>query len=144
MTRPRLIGLVAATLLAAAIATDAGDPTSQNTNNATPRPVQTPELQRTPTPPRASRAAVDRQDRTSSRHRRREARAFDTRPLLNVLPVRRDGVRLDVAGLAADGRRALLAIDPGRRARGHALAVYRHLLAAARDSGRTYSLRWRR
>jgi hypothetical protein len=116
---------------------------------ASPRPSQrdfaaTPVPTRTPVPPRLGRDVIDRQDRSTRRERERESQVFDGRPLLTQLPLELAGVRIDIAGLAADGETTLLSIDPGTRSRAHARAIYRRVLAAYRDTGHAYQLEWTR
>ncbi len=69
---------------------------------------------------------------------------FDGRPLLTQLPLELAGVRIDIAGLAADRETTILSIDPGTRSRAHARAIYRRVLAAYRDAGHAYELEWTR
>jgi hypothetical protein len=99
---------------------------------------------RTPAPPSIDRAAIDLQDRTSTTRRRAEARVHDSRPLLTMLPARRAGVRVDIGGLAPDGRTTVLAIDPGSRSRAHARRVLAALLDRTQDRGDGYRLEWAR
>lgn len=101
----------------------------------TPTPVAT-------APEPLTAAQINRQDRTSAAQRRRETRAFDRRPLLAALPIELAGVRIDIAGLAADQRTTILELTPGPRGRAYAWAVYRRALAALGDSGHAYSTRW--
>jgi hypothetical protein len=138
-----LIALAVLALAAANLTATSDRPASR------PRPSQrdvaaTPAPTRTPVPPKLGRAVIDRQDRSTRRERERESRAFDSRPLLTRLPLELAGVRIDIAGLAADGRTTILSIDPGTRSRAHARAVYEHALAAYRDSGHAYGLEWAR
>lgn len=96
----------------------------------------------TPSPPRITRAQINRQDRASQHHRASEAEVFDARPLLTRLRLERAGVRIDIAGLAADDHHTVLAINPGRRSRTHARRVYQRTLRQAGDSGSAYVLEW--
>jgi hypothetical protein len=98
----------------------------------------------TPAPPAVRPEVIEDQDRVSASHRRREARAFDQRPLLNALPIERAGVRVDIAGLAADGRTTVLTLSPGSRSRAFAEQVYRRALAAQGDTAAAYRIRWQR
>ena len=139
MTPRRFLSIAGSAWIIAALATDILNPANPHTFSP-PQRTTPPAVTTTPSPPQPSRGVVDLQDRTSRAHRHREARAFDMRPLLNALPIRRDGVRIDVAGLAADTRHAVIAIAPGRRSRRHARSVYRRLLAATGDSGRAYTI----
>lgn len=99
---------------------------------------------RTPAPPPLERDAIDRQDRSSTTRRRAEARVYDSRPLLTLLPATSAGVRIDIGGLAADGRTTILAIDPGPRSRAHARRVLAALFDRTRDRGDGYRLEWAR
>jgi hypothetical protein len=107
-------------------------------------PAQREEPTATPVPPVLRDAELNQQDRTSAQHRRREAHAFDTRPLLEALPTVRQGVRIDVGGLADDGRTVVLRISPGSRDLAHARGIYRRLLVAHLDAGTDYRIRWER
>jgi hypothetical protein len=139
MTRPLpLLAAIAATTAAIAFATR--PPTTRH-DAATPA-TRTPS--RTPAPPRLDHATLDRQDRRSSQQRRREQRAFDDRPLLAQLPLTLAGVRIDLAGLAADHHDLIVRIDPGARSQAFALAVYRRALQAGGDTGRGYRVEWAR
>jgi hypothetical protein len=106
--------------------------------------LRPPVTSATPQAPALPRIAIDRQDRTSSAHRRREAEAFDARPLLSALPLERACVRIDIAGLAREGRTTVLSIAPGVHGRAFARAVYKRALALLDDPGTTYRLRWQR
>jgi hypothetical protein len=141
MTRSLLVlATIAATT--AAIAFASRSPAERPT---APRPVATPATRSpslTPAPPRLDDATLDRQDRTTSRQRRREQRAFDARPLLAQLPLTLGGVRIDLAGLAADPYELIVRIDPGARSRAYALTVYRRALHSVDDPGRGYRVEW--
>jgi hypothetical protein len=124
-------------------------PATSDRPAARPRPSQrdvaaTPVPARTPVPPSFGRDVIDRQDRSTRRERERESQVFDSRPLLTQLPLELAGVRIDIAGLAADRETTLLSIDPGTRSRAHARAIYQHALAAYRDSGHAYEPEWAR
>lgn len=95
------------------------------------------------TPPSLTAAQINRQDRVSRAHRRRETRAFDRRPLLAVLPLELAGVRIEIGGLSADGRTTVLTITPGPRGRPYAEHLYWRALSAYGDSGSAYDVRWR-
>jgi hypothetical protein len=94
----------------------------------------------TPTPAAAGQIAA--QDRLTPAQRRRDRVALARRRLVEHLPVALAGVRIDVAGIAADGRRTLLELDPGPRGRRFALALYHQALHVYNDPGRDYQLRW--
>ena len=144
MTRA-LLGLAAIAATAAAITAGTGqpaDPREIPPRPAPPAPAGAPAARVTPAPPVLGRETINHQDRTSRARRRREAAAFDARPLLTRLPLELAGVRIDLAGLAPDGHTTTLAIDPGSRSRPFARRVYRRALATYRDPGRSYRLRW--
>jgi len=139
-----LLALAAVAALGAAVALSA-QPSARPAPASPSRPATaTPAASRTPAPPRLDRAAINRQDRVTRRHRVREAQVFDARPLLSRLPLTRGGVRIDIAGLAADDHATVLAIDPGQRPRAHARVVYWRELRRAGDSGDGYVLEWAR
>jgi hypothetical protein len=94
-------------------------------------------------PPVIGREEANRQDRVGRAHRKRETRAFDGRPLLAVLPLKLGGVRIAIAGLAPDGRTAILEVSHGQRAHAYARRVYERALAAVDDDGTAYRVRWR-
>jgi hypothetical protein len=142
-----LLVLAALLTIAAAIALSAQSgkpPTGHAERPGSPATTPTPAQTRTPAPPRLDGAAINRQDRTTHQHRAREARAYDTRPLLSRLPLERAGVRIGIAGLAADDHTTVLVIDPGDRSRAHARNVYLRALRAVGDSGQAYVLEWAR
>lgn len=98
----------------------------------------------TVTPSPLTSTEVNRQDRVGRAHRRRETRAFDRRPLLAVLPLDLGGVRIEIAGLAEDGKTTILSIAAGARGQRYAEDLYRRALAAYGDSGADYTVRWKR
>jgi hypothetical protein len=142
-----LLALAAVAAIAAAISL-ASEPHTDPRPPAPPppavTPAPTPSAQPSPAPPRLEPAEIDRQDRTSRRHRSREAHVFDARPLLSRLPLERDGVRVEIAGLGADDGTTVLAIDPGRASRAHARATYESALRDTGDPGTAYVLEWAR
>jgi hypothetical protein len=144
----RTVLALAALAAIAAATTLAAQPGSKEATQLPRAPMVTPgpspSPQPTPAPPRLAPAVIDRQDRTSWRHREREAEVFDARQLLSRLPLERDGVRVDIAGLAADDGTTVLAIDPGRASRAHARAIYARALLRAGDPGTAYVLEWTR
>lgn len=83
-------------------------------------------------------ADFGQQDQVSRAHDRREARAFDGRPLLAHLPMVIEDAVIDVAGLATDGQTTIIEVKPldGRVAT--ARAAYRQALRARGDSGAAY------
>ena len=111
-------------------------PRGAPTARATPTATATPQRP----PPRASRAQINAQDRLTHAQRTREQRLVAARRLLDHLPLELAGVRIDVAGIAPDGRRTLLELHPGPRGRDFALTVYRQALATYGDTGRAYQL----
>jgi hypothetical protein len=132
-----LVGLIAIAAIAGVLVEDDAGTQSGRTPPATRDPVTTPS-------PAVEPRAINRQDRTSAAHRRREARVFDSRRLLTALPLERDGVRFDIAGLDRDGRTTVLSVAAGGRSRKSSRAVYRRVLRAYGDSGADYRLRWQR
>ena len=60
------------------------------------------------------------------------------------LPVEQAGVRIDLAGLAADDWHVVLAIDPGEGSRADARRVLARVLRRAGDPGSAYRLEWAR
>jgi hypothetical protein len=90
--------------------------------------------------PRPTARQIDRQDRPDPRRQRREARAFDSRPLLAVLPTTLDGVRFEIGGLAAGGRATIIRASArglgGRAAR----IAYDTLRRQTGDRSRSYLL----
>lgn len=139
-----LLTLAALAAMAAAVALSAQPSTRPTPGSPTETATATPTPAGTPAPPRLGGAAINRQDRVSAAHRVREARVLDSRPLLARLPMTRGGVRIDIAGLSADERATVLAIDPGQRSRAHARATYRRELRRAGDPGDAYVLEWAR
>jgi hypothetical protein len=142
--RVRALIALAVVALAASHLTATSDRPAPRTRPSQRDVAATPAPTRTPVPPRLGRAVIDRQDRSSRRDRARESQMFDSRPLLTQLPLELAGVRIDIAGLAADRETTLLSIDPGTRSRAHARAIYQHALAAYRDSGHAYEPEWAR
>ena len=137
-----LLLLAALAAIAAATALSAQPTRPPSSAQRPPATATTPTPTPTPAPPRVDRAAINRQDRTTRRHRAREARVYDMRPLLSRLPLERRGARIDLAGLAADDRTTVLAIDPGDRSRPHARRVDARALRATHDAGEAYILEW--
>ena len=82
--------------------------------------------------------------RTAPRHGSAapRAHALDRRPLLTQLPLTRSGVTIELAGLDADGRHALLTIQHPRSSRRYARAIYRRALRTAHDNGHAYRTRY--
>lgn len=93
-----------------------------------------------PLTPRFTQQQINRQDHTSSRQARREARAFDQRPLLNALPTNYQGVSVDIGGLATDGRRTVVTVDAHGQGRRRALIAYRALRRETGDRSEDYEL----
>lgn len=111
---------------------------------APPRRVG-PAVVQTPVPARtavANPAAINQQDRVSHGHDRREREAFDQRPLLRRLPLTYRGIQIDIAGLAADNRTVLIAIDADGLPPARARALYREALRHFGDPGTTYRARF--
>lgn len=142
MTRPpRTLALVATLAVLAAAGAGSGDEAEYTRSRTAGRPSPSPAPVGTPTPPRLPRKVLDRQDRVTRAHRHRETRAHDRRPLLAHLPLERDGVRIDIAGLAADHRSTILTLTG--RSPSRARRAYRTELARHGDTGRAYRARWR-
>ena len=125
--------LVAVVCLAVVLLADS-TPT-QRTPSTRSSPAET-----TPSGPRLTEKQINRQDRTSKRQARREARAFDQRPLLNALPTNYQGVSVDIGGLAADGRRTVVTVDAHGQGRRWALVAYRALRRETGDRSDDYEL----
>jgi hypothetical protein len=137
-----VIRAIVALLVVAAVASSLA---SHDDDDRTPRRAEPRhEAVTTPAAPKLRPRDVDRQDRTSDSHRDREARAFDDRQLLTALPIERDGVRVDIGGLAADKRTTVLIVSVGGRSRAFAREVYRRLLREHGDERTNYRLRWQR
>jgi hypothetical protein len=96
-----------------------------------------------PTPTPATAGQIAAQDRLTPPQRRRDLVALARRRLSEHLPITLAGVRIDVAGIAAD-ERTLLELEPGQRGRRFALALYHQALHVYNDPGRDYQLRWAR
>jgi hypothetical protein len=141
-----LLALAALATIAAAITLGAQPRTDPRPPPPPPAvtPARSESAEPTPAAPRLKPAEINRQDRTNRRHRDREAEVFDARPLLSRLPLERHGVRIDIAGLAADDQTSVLAIDPGRASRAHTRAIYEWMLRRTRDPGTAYVLEWAR
>ena len=58
--------------------------------------------------------------------------------MLAALPITSQGVSIQIAGLAPDGRDTILSLTDGRVGRAYALAVYREQLRRYGDSGHAY------
>ncbi len=134
-----LIAVAVLAAIAAAVTLGSEQPPQRA---ASPRRTSTPTPTVTPSPPALDRAVLNRQDRSDRRHRQREARAFDSRPLLSQFPLELGEVRIDIAGLAADGHTTIVMIDPGRRSHEFAHAVYERALTTYGDSGTAYKVKW--
>jgi hypothetical protein len=139
-----LLALIALAAIAAALTGRDREPHAdpRTTRRPAPTATSTPRVAATPAPPAIERDAINRQDRTGRAHRAREARVFDTRPLLTELPLELADVRIDLAGLHRDGQTVILAIDTGPRSRAFARRVYERALRTFGDSGSGYRLRW--
>jgi hypothetical protein len=93
-----------------------------------------------PAPSRMTRAQINRQDRTSKRQARREARVFDSRPLLSALPTVRDGVSFDIGGLSRNADKTVIVIDSRGQGRRWALRTFRALRRSLGDRFSGYEL----
>jgi hypothetical protein len=126
-------------ILAAAIVLQRAD---KPPDEPSPRPAATTHRVPAPTPTPATAGQIAAQDRLTPRQRRRDGDALAQRRLIEHLPIALAGVRIDLAGIAADGRRTLLELHPGTRGRRFALALYQQALHVFNDRGRRYQLRW--
>jgi hypothetical protein len=144
MTRTRALALVVLIAgLAGALQHD--DHTAEDARHrSTTPPSSTTPLARAARPRPVTNALVRAQDRPSLHQRQHEAAALQHRRLLDHLPLQLAGVRIEVAGLSADGRRTALLVRAGRHSRRFARTAYRQALHTFDDSGRAYELRWTR
>lgn len=139
MTRV-LLGIAAAAIVAAVVLAGRADDKARTADGKRAgRPVVvTPASQ----PPSAFTIdEIDQQDRRTAALDRRVAEAYNSRALLAKLPTTVDGVRITIAGLAADNRTTILMLSPRARGPRHAREVYRHALATLDDSGAGYRVR---
>jgi hypothetical protein len=85
-------------------------------------------------------AQINRQDHPPRALVRRQQAASRRRPMLPALPITTRGVRIAIGGLARDGQTTILTLTTGggRRARAHALRVYRRQLRRYGDNGHAY------
>ena len=99
---PRLrLAVLAGLFLIAALALQLPE---ESVHNRVPGPSGAPPRRPSPAPPRLTGAQINRQDHLRPAQRRRELRDGRTRPLLAVLPLELAGVRIAIAGIAADRR----------------------------------------
>src|SRR5215217_1413506 len=119
MTRPSLTVLLALAAITtaglAALGSETAPPSAVPAGSHLDVGRPTP----TPVPPALPVHTLDRQDPTAPRQRRAESNALDRRALLTQLPLTRSGVTIELAGLDADGRHALLTIQHPRSSRRH-------------------------
>ena len=142
MTRPALtVVLALAAITTAGLAALGSEATRPSTGRAGSY-LDVGEPTPTPVPPALPVHTLDRQDRTAPRQRRAERHALARRALLTQLPLTRSGVTIELAGLDADGRHALLTIQHPRSSRRHARAIYRRALRTAHDNGHAYRTRY--
>jgi hypothetical protein len=99
---------------------------------------------RTVPAPRLGDEQINRQDPPDPQRQRREARAFDRRPLLNALPITLQGVTFDIGGLAADGRTTIIVADAHGIGRRRARIAFATLLRRTADRSNAYRLKVRR
>ena len=90
--------------------------------------------------PRLTAREIDRQDAPDRRRQRREAAAFDRRPLLNALPVVLHGVRFEIGGLATDGRTTIIRARVAGLAHRRARDAFATLRRRTGDRSRSYRL----
>ena len=125
------VAVVGVTLLAGGTQDGRPMPPASGTATVALRPVPAPRL---------TDEQINRQDPPDARRRRDEARAFDRRPLLNALPTTLQGVRFDIAGLAADGRTTIVHADARGLGRRRARIAYATLRRRTGDRSRSYRL----
>ena len=142
MTRPALTVLLALAAITTAGLAALGSETTPPSTGRFGLHLDVGEPTPTPAPPALPVHTLDRQDHTAPRQRRAESNALDRRALLTQLPLTRSGVTIELAGLDADGRHALLTIQHPRRSRRYARAIYRRALRTAHDNGRAYHTRF--
>lgn len=90
--------------------------------------------------PRLTEEQINRQDPPDARRQRREARAFDRRPLLNALPTSVQGVIFDIGGLDADAHTTIVLAKTRGQGHRRALVAYATLLRRTGDRSRSYRL----
>jgi hypothetical protein len=142
MTRPALTVLLALAAITTAGLAALGSETTPPSTGRSDLHLDVGEPTPTPAPPALPVDSLDRQDRTAPRQRRAESHALARRALLTQLPLTRSGVTIELAGLDADGRHALLTIQHPRSSRRYARAIYRRALRTAHDNGHAYRTRY--
>jgi hypothetical protein len=105
--------------------------TTSGTRTATVRSVPAPRL---------TARQIDRQDGPDPRRQRDEARVFDRRPLLSVLPTTLQSVRFEIGGLAADRRTTVIRANARGLGRRRARIAYDTLRRRTGDRSRSYRL----
>jgi hypothetical protein len=131
-----IVAVIALVIVGAALLLESPDgppPTHQ------PAGPQTSTLRRVPAP-RLADAQINRQDRPNPRRQREEARAFDSRPLLNALPAGLHGVTFDIGGLASDGHTTVIVADAHGLGRRRAQIAFETLQQRAGDRSDAYQL----
>ncbi len=83
---------------------------------------------------------INRQDPPDGERERREARAFDRRPLLSALPATLHGVIFDIGGLAADDRTTIIDADGRGAGRRRVRIAFETLLRRTGDRSHAYRL----
>lgn len=83
---------------------------------------------------------INRQDPPDGERERREAHAFDRRPLLSALPATLHGVTFDIAGLAADDRTTIIDADGRGAGRRRVRIAFETLLRRTGDRSHAYRL----
>ena len=91
-------------------------------------------------PPRLTAREINRQDPPDPRRQREEARVFDRRPMLSVLPMTFQSVRFAIGGLAADGRTTIIHAHAGGLGRRRARIAFNTLKRRTGDRSRSYQL----
>jgi hypothetical protein len=132
------------TLAFAAVVLVAVNLLSDERNHAAPSPTsratRTTPLRHVPSP-RLTEQQINHQDPPDRQRQRREARAFDRRPLLSALPTIWQGVRFEIGGLADDARTTIVVADAQGRGRRRAQIAWRTLLRRTGDRSDSYRLR---
>ena len=134
--KPLLVvtGLLLAIVVVLGMGTTAERPTPPPGSNGSAR-----ELRPVPRSQLAD-VEINRQDPPDGERERREAHAFDRRPLLSALPATLHGVSFDIAGLAADDRTTIIDADGRGAGRRRVRIAFETLLRRAGDRSHAYRL----
>jgi hypothetical protein len=137
--RPLVVTLAFATVVLVAV-----NLLSDERDHAAPSPASRaarPTPMRPVPSPRLTEQQINHQDPPDRQRQRREARAFDRRPLLSVLPIIWQGIRFEIGGLADDARTTIVVADAQGRGRMRAQIAWRTLLRRTGDRSDSYRLR---